>query len=65
MYLPSLSHSSYDVDDIGAIPPLLHFCERDSGRLFSFGVATNFTFIITIHISMGGSPGDVSEEPLT
>ena len=64
MYLPSHSHSCYyDVDDIGATP-LLHFCERDSGDLFHCGETTNF-IIIVIHISMGGSPGDVSEEPVT
>ena len=45
--------------------PLFHFCERDSGGLFHCGVTTNFIFILTIHISMGGSPGDVSEEPVT
>ena len=46
------------------LPPL-HFCERDSGGLFQYGVTTNFIFMITIRISMGGSPGDVSEEPVT
>ena len=62
MYLPSLSllwcwrHWCY---------PLLHFCKRDSGGLFHCGVTTNFIFIITIHISMGGSPSNVSEEPVT
>ena len=45
--------------------PLLHFCERHSGGLFHCGVTTNFIFILTIHISMGCSPGDVSEEPVT
>ena len=64
MYLSSLSHSCYyDVDGIGATP-LIHLCVRDSGGLFHCGVTTNFIFIITIHISMGGSPGDVSEEPV-
>ena len=32
---------------------------------FHCGVTTNFIFILTIHISMDGSPGDVSEEPVT
>ena len=59
MYLPSLSHSCYWCYS------LLHFCERDSGGLFHCGVTTNFIFIITIHIPMGGSPDDVSEEPVT
>ena len=45
--------------------PLLHFCERDSGGLFHCGVTTKFIFILTIYISMDGSPGDVSEEPVT
>ena len=26
--------------------PLLHFCERDSGSLFNWGVTTNFIFIL-------------------
>ena len=46
--------------------PLLHFCE-ETVLAYSFhcGVTTNFIFILTIHISMGGSPGDVSQEPVT
>ena len=45
--------------------PLLHFCERDNGGLFHCGVTTNFIFILTIHSSMGGLPGNISEEPVT
>ena len=61
MCLPSLSIMMF----MAFVLPLLHFCERDSGGLFHCGVTTNFIFILTIHISMGDSPGDVSEEPVT
>ena len=61
----SLSHSCYYyVDGIGATPSFISV-KWNSGGLFHWGVTTNFIFIITIHISMGGSPGDVSEEPVT
>ena len=65
MYVPSVSHSSYyDVDGIGATPSSISVketvvaCSTVEWPLI-------FIFILTIHISMGGSPGDLSEEPVT
>ena len=65
-YLPSLSHSCYyDVDGIGATPSFISAKETVVACSTVEWPLTNFIFIITIHISMGGSPGDVSEEPVT
>ena len=65
MYLPSLSHSSYyDVDGIGAT--ISSISEKETVVACSTVEWPQiFIFILTIHISMGGSLGDVSEEPVT
>ena len=55
----------YDVDGIGVTPSSISVKERVVACSFHCGVTINFIFILTIHISMGGSPGDVSEEPVT
>ena len=68
MFTLSLSLSLslyYNVDGIGAIPSSISVKETVVACSFHRGVTTNFIFILTIHISMGGSPGDVSEEPVT
>ena len=63
MYL-LLSRTAASMMLTALVLPRLHYCERDSGGLFHCRVTTNFIFIITIHITMGGSQGDVSEEPV-
>ena len=61
----TLSQSCYyDVHGIGATPSFISV-KKGSGGLFHCGVTTNFIFITTIHISMGGSPGNVREEPVS
>ena len=55
----------YDVHGIGAIPSSISVKETVVACSFHCGVTTNSIFILTIHISIGGSPGDVSEEPVT
>ena len=55
----------YDVEGIGATTSTISVKETVVACLFHCGVTTNFIFILTIHISMGGSPGDLSEEPVT
>ena len=64
MYLPALSHSCYYGDEgIGVTPSFISVKET---VVACSTVEWPLIFIfITIHISMGGLPDDVSEDPVT
>ena len=55
----------YDVDGIGATPSSISVKETVvASSTVEWPLILSSSLFLTIHISMGGSPGDVSEEPV-
>ena len=67
LFTLSLSHSCYyDVGGIGATPSSISVKETVVAcSTVEWPLILSSSLFLTIHISMSGSPGDVSEEPVT